>query len=311
MTETREHLRNAACIINPEAAHKKWRRRKRLKRFLDRELPGKKFDVLADKGNMIGLVRKISPAFSTIIAVGGDGTIADVLQGIREARREKDVLLGIVPLGSGNAFRKSLAIPKDVGRALRVLHEGEPREVNLMEIEGFLCGFSSIGATAGASDKTLQTKVQGFWGHLLAGLGLLSRPLWEVEAELEDGIDERGAPFDRKVLKLKILDCVVAKSNYFGYSWRIAPKASLDDDYLDITFFEMPGWKYALLLPLTYFGLYQRRLRNFKARKLVLRGQGLPVQYHGEYLGTRDRVEVKSMPRAIRIIAPPRSTQKR
>ncbi|MGB7297649.1 MAG: diacylglycerol kinase family protein [Candidatus Aminicenantales bacterium] len=311
MTETREHLRNAACIINPEAAQKKWLRRKRLKKLLDRELPGQKFDVLVDKDNMIALVRKISPAFSTIIALGGDGTIADVLQGIRAAGREKDVLLGIVPLGSGNAFRKSLAIPKDVRRAVRVLHEGEPREVNLMEIEGYLCGFSSIGATAGASDKSLRTRVQGFWGHLLAGLGLLSRPLWEVEVELEDGIDEQGVPFDGKTLKLKILDCVVAKSNYFGYSWRIAPKASLDDDYLDITFYEMPGWKYALLLPLTYFGLYQRRLKHFKARKLVLRGQGLPVQYHGEFLGTRDRVEVKAQPRAIRIIAPPRTPRKR
>jgi len=311
MTETREHLRNAACIFNPEAAQRKWLRRKRLKRFLDRQLPGKMFDITTDKENMIGLVRKISPGFSTIIAMGGDGTIADVLQGIRQAGREKDVLLGIVPMGSGNAFRKSLAIPKDVRRAVRVLYEGEPREVNLMEIEGFLCGFSSIGATAGASDEALRKKVKGFWGHILAGLRLLSRPLWEIEAELEDGIDERGAPFERKTLNLKILDCVVAKSNYFGYSWRIAPKASLDDDFLDITFFEMPGWKYALLLPLTYFGLYQRRLNNFKARKLVLRGQGLPVQYNGEFLGTRDRVEVRAMPRAIRIIAPPRAPQKR
>jgi diacylglycerol kinase (ATP) len=306
MNKKETHLRNAACIINPEAARKKWRRRRGLKSFLDRELPGKKFDIMADKENMIELVRRISPGFKTIIALGGDGTIADVLQGIREAGREKDVLLGIVPLGSGNAFRKSLSIPKDIRRAVRLLHEGEPREVNLMEIEGFLCGFSSIGATAGASDESLRQKVHGFWGHILAGLGLLSRPLWAVEVELEDGVDDKGAPFERKTLKLNILDCVVAKSNYFGYSWRIAPMASLDDDYLDITFYEMPGWKYALLLPLTYFGLYQRRLKNFKSRKLVLRGRGLPVQYHGEYLGTRDRVEVKSMPRAIRIIAPPR-----
>jgi diacylglycerol kinase family enzyme len=99
----------------------------------------------------------------------------------------------------------------------------------------------------------------------------------------------------------------VAKSNYFGYSFRIAPLASLEDEYLDVTFFEMSGWKYALLLPLTYFGLSQRRLKNFKAKKLVLRGKDLPVQYHGEYLGTRDRVEVKVIPQAIRVIAPRRA----
>jgi diacylglycerol kinase family enzyme len=113
MTETREHLRNAAWMINPEAAQKKWLRRRTLKKILAGELPGQKFDLLVNKESMISLVRKISPAFSTIIALGGDGTIADVLQGIREAGREKEVLLGIVPLGSGNAFRKSLGIPKN------------------------------------------------------------------------------------------------------------------------------------------------------------------------------------------------------
>ena len=307
MTEIREHLRNAACIINPEAAQKKWLRRKTLKKLLARELPGQKFDVLVRKESMIALVRKISPAFSTIIALGGDGTIADVLQGIREAGREKEVLLGIVPLGSGNAFRKSLNIPKNIRRAVRVIQNGEPRQVSLMEIEGYVSGFSSIGATARASDVKLREKIKGFWGHALAGLGLLSHPLWEVDVELEDGLDEKGAHFDRKTLKLKILDCVVAKSNYFGYSFRIAPLASLEDEYLDVTFFEMSGWRYALLLPLTYFGLSQRRLKNFKAKKLVLRGKDLPVQYHGEYLGTRDRVEVKVIPQAIRVIAPRRA----
>ena len=307
MIETRERLRNAACIINPEAAQKKWLRRKTLKKVLAQELPGQKFDVLLGKESMIALVRKISPAFSTIIALGGDGTIADVLQGIREAGREKEVLLGIVPLGSGNAFRKSLDIPKNIRRAVRVIQHGEPRQVSLMEIEGFVSGFSSIGATAEASNEKHRRKVKGFWGHALAGLGLLSQPLWEVEAELEDGLDEKGMSFERKRLKLRILDCVVAKSNYFGYSFRIAPRASLEDEYLDVTFFEMSVWKYALLLPLTYFGLSQRRLKNFKAKKLVLKGKDLPVQYHGEYLQKRDRVEVKVIPQAIRIIAPRRA----
>lgn len=307
MTEIREHLQSAACIINPGAAKEKWTRRKRLKNILARGLPGRQFDILVNKESMIELVRKISPAFTTIIAVGGDGTIADILQGIREAGREKDVLLGIVPLGSGNAFRKSLDIPKDVRRALRVIHEGEPRPVSLMQIEGRISGFSSIGATAIASNEKLRQKVKGFWGHVFAGLGILSQPLWDVEAVLEDGLDEKGARFERKTMKLKILDCVVAKSNYFGYSFRIAPKATLEDEYLDITFFEMSGWKYALLLPLTYFGLSQRRLKNLKAKRLVLRGQGLPVQYHGEYLGTRDRVEVEVVPQAIRVIAPRRA----
>ncbi len=107
-------------------------------------------------------------------------------------------------------------------------------------------------------------------------------------------------------MSLRVLDVVVAKSNYFGYSFRIAPKASLADEYLDITFFDMKPRRYLALLPLTYLGLYQRRLRHFKAKRMVLHGRDLPVQYHGEYLGTMDRVEVRMVPQAIRVIAPPR-----
>ena len=301
-----EHLENAVCIINPYAARKKWSRRRDLNAFLSRNLPGEIFDTMGRKEDTVALAGRLAGSHRTIVALGGDGTIADVMQGIRQAHREKDVLLGIVPLGSGNAFRKSLLIPKNVFRAVRVLRRGRPRPVNLMEIEGQISGFSSIGATALATNTELRHKVKGLWGHVFSGLSLLKLPLWEVTAELEDGLDDLGQPFDRKTVSLRVLDVVVAKSNYFGYSFRIAPKASLADEYLDITFFDMRPRRYAVLLPLTYLGLYQRRLQHFKAKRMVLHGRDLPVQYHGEFLGTMDKVEVRMVPQAIRVIAPPR-----
>lgn len=309
MNETKRDLKNAACIINPGSARKKWLRRRRLQRLLARQLPGQKYDFLADKESTIALVREVSPRHNVIIAIGGDGTIADVLQGIREAGREKEVALGIVPLGSGNAFRKSLAIPKNVRKAVRLLRGGETKEVRLMDIEGQIAGFSSIGATALVTYNKLQHDIQGFWGHLIAGKRIFSIPGWDIEADLEEGLDERGRPFARKTLRLKVFDCVVTRSEYFGYSWRIAPQASLEDDYLDITFYEISGWKYALALPLLYFGLYQRTQKHFKAKRLILRGKDLPIQYHGESLEARDRVEVKIIPQGVRFICPPFSKQ--
>jgi diacylglycerol kinase family enzyme len=58
-------------------------------------------------------------------------------------------------------------------------------------------------------------------------------------------------------------------------------------------------------LPLLYFGLYQRTQKHFKAKRLTLRGKDLPIQYHGEPLGTRDLVEVKMLPESVRFICPP------
>ena len=63
--------------------------------------------------------------------------------------------------------------------------------------------------------------------------------------------------------------------------------------------------KYALLFPLIYFGLYQRRLRHFKAKRVVINGRALPIQFNGEVLGDRDRIEFRVLPRAIRMVVPP------
>lgn len=311
MAKPGERLENAACIINPSAARQKWSRRRDLNRFLAANLPGRIYDSLGNKEDTIELAARLAARHPVIVVLGGDGTIADVMQGIRAAGREKDVALGIVPLGSGNAFRKSLQIPKNVRQAVRVLREGRPRPVNLMEIEGQISGFSSIGGTALATATDLRHKVKGFWGHALSGASLLSHPLWEITAELEDGLDDSGRTFDRKKVSLRIIDVVVAKSNYFGYSFRIAPRASLADEYLDITFFDMRARRYALLLPFTYFGLTQRRLLHFKAKRMVLRGKDLPVQYHGEFLGVLDTVDVKMAFQAIQVIAPPRSFEEK
>ncbi|MGQ9671648.1 MAG: diacylglycerol/lipid kinase family protein [Candidatus Aminicenantales bacterium] len=292
------------CVVNPDAARKKWLRRKKLHQFLKENLPGQVIDVLADKETTIRLVRDLCRDCETIVAVGGDGTVADILQGIREAGRQKDVRLGIIPIGSGNAFRRSLAIPKKPRKSIDILYQGKEKIIDLMDVEGKLAGFASIGATARVTQEKLVGSVQGFWGHVLAGIILFKLSPWELEVELENGLDEQGNPFQQRCFHLKALDCVVAKSNYFGYGWKIAPQASLEDGLLDITFFEMGGLKYVLLLPLIFFGLYQRRLRHFKAKKLILKGKDLPIQYHGEFLGTRDRVEIRVLPRAIRVICP-------
>jgi diacylglycerol kinase (ATP) len=307
MSEQQSHLRSVACIVNPGAAKKKWLRRKKLHRYLKKNLPGQKYDQLAGKEKTIELARELSARNETIVAVGGDGTVADVLQGIRESERGKDIILGIIPLGSGNAFRKSLCIPKNIKKAIRVLYEGEAKEISLMDVEGRVAGFASIGATAQVSVEKLKYDMQGLWSHLLAGRIIPSLPRWDMEVDLEDGIDNEGKCFAQKRLRLKVLDCIVAKSNYFGYSWRIAPMASLEDDYLDITFFEMSGRKYPFLLPFLYFGLYQRRQKHYKARKMIIRGKNLPIQYHGELLGVKDKVEVTVLPRAVKAIFPPKA----
>jgi diacylglycerol kinase (ATP) len=293
-----------ACLINPRAANSRWMRRKLLRAYLQKRLPGDIYDDLGDIKTTIEKAAIASRSADIIVAMGGDGTIADTLQGIFDAGKQNEVLFGIIPFGSGNAFRRAFDISLNPLRAIDHLAEGIPRPIDLMEIEGRIAAFASIGATALVTGEKLRGKVQGFWGHVLAGRRLFGTPKEEKTVEFYDGRDDDG-PFEKRTITTSFFDCIVAKTNYFGYSWNIAPEAVVDDGYLDITLFEMGPFKYSLLFPLIYFGLYQRRLRHFKARRVVIRGRAMPIQFNGEFLGDRDRLEFRVLPRAIRMVIPP------
>jgi diacylglycerol kinase family enzyme len=293
-----------SCIVNPKAARKKWQRRKKLRAYLQKNLACQIIDSHESKEETIEIARKLSLTQKIIVAVGGDGTIADVIQGIIDARREKDTILGIVPFGSGNAFRKSLGIPKSIKRAIRLLKEGETREIDLIDIEGKVTGIASIGATAKVTQEKLQHNIQGFLGHILASRIMPSLPKTEQQIELFDGISDNGEQFDKKTLDLSLYECVVGKTTYFGYSWKVAPRAKIDDGFLDITLYETSGLKYLVFFPLIYFGLYQKTQKHFKAKKVIIRGKDLPAQYNGEFLGIKDKFEFRVLPRALKIISP-------
>ena len=293
-----------ACLINTLAARDRWQRRKKLRNYLRHNLPGKIINIKGRKKDTIETAKTQSLDHKIIVAVGGDGTVADVIQGIIESGNTNDVLLGLIPIGSGNAFRKSFRIPKKTKKAIKVLTDGKPKEADLIDIEGKMAGFASIGATARVTQEKLKHKIQGLFGHLLASRIMLTMPKKEQEIELLDGIDDQGRPFDKKTLKLKLFDCVVGKTNYFGYSWKVAPKAKVDDGFLDITLFETSGLSYLLSFSLIYFGLFQKTQKHFKARKMIIRGKDLPIQYNGEFLGVKDRIEVKVIPRALKVISP-------
>jgi len=293
-----------SCIVNPRSARNKWQRRKKLRSFLLKNLPGETIDIQGGKRDTIETTKKKCIHHDIIVAVGGDGTVADVIQGIVESGRGKEIFLGLIPFGSGNAFRKSLHIPKYVKKALNVLKKGNIITIDLIDVDGKAATFVSVGATAKVTQEKLQHKAQGLLGHLLASRIMFTLPSNDLEIELIEGTNNAGECFESKVLHLKAFDCIIGKTNHFGYNWKIAPKAMIDDGFLDITFFEITGLKYFLYFPLIYFGIFQKRQKHFKARKMTIKGQHLPVQYNGEFLGVKDEIELEVLPQALNVLSP-------
>ena len=292
------------CIINPAAANHKWRKQKKMRAYLQRRFPGQIFESYQGKAVTIKKAKVLSQENDILIAAGGDGTIADVIQGITEADRGKNTVLAVLPLGSGNAFRKSLGIPLNARKSLQLIESGQKKEIDLIDIEGHAATFGSIGATAQITREKNLNDIPGLLGHLKAGLNIFKIPQKEFNVEIFEGLDENGKPFESKYMSIHALDCIFGKTNYFGYNWKIAPQAVADDGFIDITFFEITPARYLFALPRIYFGTFQKKLKHFKAKKAVFKGSDLHIQYHGEYLGARDKISLTIMPRALTVFVP-------
>jgi diacylglycerol kinase family enzyme len=303
MTTTNRDQRTA-LIVNPLSARGRWIRTPKLREYIRAEFPGRVHDEARDKAGMIELANRLSRENDVLVVMGGDGTLADVQRGIAEAGRLGDVVLGIIPLGSGNGLRSSLAIPKQIRKAIRIIRTGVAKPIDLIEIDGHIANFISIGATAKATYWKSRSTIPGLLGHTLASRTMFTYHRKLQDIELYDGRDDDRGTFDHKTLRLKLYDCIINKANYFGYNWLISPKARLDDGYLDITLFDIRAYSYLVYYPLIYLGQYQKVLKHYKAKRMVVRGKDLHIQYNGESLPLRDTVEIKVLPKALRFLAP-------
>ena len=166
-----------------------------------------------------------------IIAVGGDGTIQEVLNGALQSDGAVPGL-GIIPVGTGNDLARSLGLPGEpaaawrvaVGRSLRATDVGRARngagEERWFASAGGI-GFDAQVAAAMARRRGWQASRAGY---LLTTLGELRRC---------ENCRVRIA-LDGQVIERDVLMIAIANGAYYGGGMRIAPDARADDGLLDV-----------------------------------------------------------------------------
>jgi diacylglycerol kinase (ATP) len=168
-----------------------------------------------------------------IVAVGGDGTVQEVLNGVLARTDPDDVELGIVPIGSGNDLARSLALPRDPAEAWRIAIGSTTRPIDVAHAtngEGRGRWFASAGGVG--FDAQVAAAMDGRRGWQAGRAGYLLTTLVElrrfdnrrVSLQLDD-----GAPEEARVLLVAI-----ANGAYYGGGMRIAPGARADDGLLDL-----------------------------------------------------------------------------
>ncbi len=133
-------------IINPFSGDQNGKKLKKiliiLENYLSENKIDYKFHFTQKKNHAIELTSQaISNGAKTIVSVGGDGTLHEVINGFHSFDK---CALGIIPCGTGNDFASALGLPKDPLKALRIILDGEPRYTDFMQMPT-LRGINIIG----------------------------------------------------------------------------------------------------------------------------------------------------------------------
>jgi YegS/Rv2252/BmrU family lipid kinase len=168
----------------------------------------------------------LQAGYSTIIAVGGDGTWGAAADRIVRSGRD-DVALALLPAGTGNDFGKSLGIR--AGRVEGTVDAIAARRTRRIDVgrvgDRYFLNVVGMGFDIAVIDDAETTPL--LKGDLLYRFCAI-RQLFRfpgIHLDLRDG---SGAGEKRRYLML-----VISNGNYFGGSFHIAPDASLEDGRLD------------------------------------------------------------------------------
>lgn len=167
--------------------------------------------------------RAVAEKFDMAFAVGGDGTVNEVAQGLIGSH----VAMGILPKGSGNGLARHLGIPMKFTSALKLLKSSQVINMDTMSINGKLSvnvsGIGFDGHVAGMFGKN------GKRG--LAGYTKLVLKEFISYKELEAQVVVDGKPHQTHSFIIAL-----ANSSQFGNNARVAPLASVCDELIDVCF---------------------------------------------------------------------------
>lgn len=239
--------------------------------------------------------RVIAEAFSTAVAVGGDGTVNE----ISKALVGTDISLAIIPIGSGNGLARHLKIPLDITKAIQLIGQGEERIIDSCFINGkaFFCT-SGIGFDAHIGKLFAESKTRGFSTYAKITISQLMR-YKPVEYNLT---------INNETIKRKAFLITFANASQYGNDAFIAPQASVKDGLIDVCILKpFKFWN----VPSIAWKFFNKSINSsafmetYKVSEVDVEREATgPAHYDGEpdLMGAKLTIRIK--PSSLRVIAP-------
>ena len=223
--------------------------------------------------------------FDGLVAAGGDGTIFEVLNGLYTHPKPSRIPLGLLPIGTGNAFARELfTSPDNLSEAIDLLHRGNTRQVDVGHVEAADTSFYfvNIVALGFAVDAGLSAKKMKFLGKSAYTLATL----WQV---MKLKTYPLAMEIDGKTITRENVFITISNSRFTGTSFLIAPAAEIDDGQFDVTVLErLPRLRLLELFPTIYSGRHIEypEVSSYRAGKITIHmPEGLLMGPDGEFCG--------------------------
>ena len=299
----------AKVIVNPVAGasttYRKWPRISRLLRHA-----GLSFDheYTEGVGHAIELARAaVGAGYRYVVAVGGDGTVNEVANGILNSTAASSTSLGVISTGTGSDFARSVGMPRHYVNACSSLSKGRKSVIDVGVVEyrrngqllrRFFVNAAGIGFDAAVVENT-ERFPKYFGGTVPYLAGLLRTLLGYRNKSVTLGIGDRAET-------ACVLSVVVANGSYLGGGMHVAPDASFNDSLLDVVVIGDVG-KVELLraLPMVYKGTHgdHPKVSMEKAARITVEStERVLVHADGELLG-EGPASFWLMPAALSIVA--------
>jgi YegS/Rv2252/BmrU family lipid kinase len=218
----------AALIVNTRSRTGERAFFQALDRLQDLHVPLGVTYAIRDPARLPETVREVlDDGYRFLILGGGDGTVSSVVDFLAD----RDVVLGLLPLGTANDFARTLDIPEDIEAACRTIANGKVVDVDLgLAGENFYVNVASVGLGVEA------TRALSPW--LKRSTGPLAYPVAAIRAFLKhkpfsarlsfpDG-DHEPVEYER------LLQVAVGNGRFYGGGMIVAHESGIDDKTLDI-----------------------------------------------------------------------------
>lgn len=307
------------AVINPASGggkvKKKWA--KKIKQHLKGIIKFKEY-YTTGPSHAIDYVRQEINHYDGFIAVGGDGTSNEVINGIVGGLNERPSntkIFAVIPAGTGNDIAHAFDLPYDDIHASCDIFKNENsiyRMVDVGKASGFdfenkpvtryFCGVLSAGFDAEVTQKTHQSSsclpgTAKYVRSLLSSIIRLSRHHFSVSI-LNQGKEEK--------FKKEGIFMAVGLGQYYGAGMKICPDAKVDDGIFHITFLNRVSRGTLLrVFPKVYDGghIIHPAIDLYTGPKLSIQGSEKTIwQVDGEILG-HTPVKIETLPKVLKILS--------